>query len=64
MAASEATGDGDGTRSKEPHMSHNPLAARGMALEDLFFAREEAASRRRDGVLLNAQRLRDTFAEA
>ncbi|WP_155935087.1 hypothetical protein [Methylobacterium sp. 10] len=45
-------------------MSHNPLAARGMALEDLFFAREEAASRRRDGVLLNAQRLRDTFAEA
>ncbi|MCJ2048106.1 hypothetical protein MKK58_26725 [Methylobacterium sp. J-078] len=45
-------------------MSDDPLAARGLALEDLFFAREEAASRRRDGGLLDAQRLRETFAEA
>ena len=45
-------------------MSDNPLAARGLALEDLFFAREEAASRRGDGALLDAQRLRETFAEA
>lgn len=45
-------------------MSDNPLSARGMALEDLFFAHEEAASRRQAQATQVADRRREDFAEA
>ena len=45
-------------------MSDNPLAARGIALEDLFFAHEEAAARRQARATLDADKRREDFAEA
>ncbi|MBO1021927.1 hypothetical protein IPV08_18395 [Methylobacterium sp. SD274] len=45
-------------------MSDNPLSARGMALEDLFFAHEEAAVRRQAGASQDADKRREDFAEA
>lgn len=45
-------------------MSDNPLAARGMALENLYFAREEAAFRERYRATRDAELPRETFADA
>jgi hypothetical protein len=45
-------------------MNENPLADRGTALENLFFAREEAAARQRGIAAQATEQRRQAFAEA
>lgn len=45
-------------------MSDNPLSERGMALENLFFAREEAASHRQRVASQAAKQRKEAFSEA